>query len=219
MTKLKTHRVAGLFAVAATAGCALNAGTVAVPSAVAQSCSDVEVVFARGTSEAPGLGATGTAFVDSLRSQAGGRSVSVYPVNYPASTNFASSTAAGANDASNHVQSVAANCPNTKLVLGGFSQGASVIDSITQTMPPSVADRVAAVAVFGNPRTAHAAQLAGGVPLPSISPLYASKTVDMCVPDDPICAEPFNFLAFFAHDSYAFSGMANDAAKFAADRL
>ncbi|HEV7853315.1 MAG TPA: cutinase family protein, partial [Mycobacterium sp.] len=30
------------------------------------SCSDVEVVFARGTFEAPGVGATGQAFVDAL---------------------------------------------------------------------------------------------------------------------------------------------------------
>jgi len=92
----------------------------------------------------------------------------------------------------------------------------AVIDDF---LPPAVADDVAAVAVFGNPRSAHAASLAGGAPLPVISPLYAPKTIDQCVPDDPICSEPFNFLAFFAHDSYAFSGMANDAAKFAAGRL
>ena len=34
------------------------------------SCSDVEVVFARGTFEAPGVGATGQAFVDALKLQA-----------------------------------------------------------------------------------------------------------------------------------------------------
>ena len=41
------------------------------PSALAQPCPDVEVVFARGTTEAPGLGPTGEAFVDSLRSRIG----------------------------------------------------------------------------------------------------------------------------------------------------
>jgi cutinase len=127
--------------------------------------------------------------------------------------------AAGANDASDHVQSTAANCPDTKVVLGGFSQGASVVDTITQTMPPAVADHVAAVVVFGNPRSAHAASLAGGAPLPVISPLYAPKTIDQCVQADPICSEPFNPLAFFVHDSYPFSGMPNDAAIFAAGRL
>ena len=76
---------------------------------------------------------------------------SVYAVNYPATTDFANSMAAGANDASDHVQSAAANCPSTKMVLGGFSQGAAVVDTITQTRSPAVADHVAAVAVFGNP--------------------------------------------------------------------
>ena len=32
-------------------------------------CPDVEVVFARGTFEPPGVGATGQAFVDALRAR------------------------------------------------------------------------------------------------------------------------------------------------------
>jgi cutinase len=224
MYKVNSRRIALFLGVALAATGALIAATAAIPSppapsAAATPCNDVEVVFARGTGEAPGVGATGQVFVDAFRAHTGGKSVGVYPVNYPATTDFANSLAAGARDASDHVQSTAANCPDTKVVLGGFSQGASVIDTITQTMPPWVADRVAAVAVFGNPRSAHAASLAGGAPLPVIGPLYATKTIDMCVPDDPICAEPFNPLAFFAHDSYAFSGMANDAAAAAAGRL
>jgi cutinase len=200
---------------------ALITVTAAIPSppAAAEPCPDVEVVFARGTGESPGVGAIGQVFVDSLRADAGARSVGVYAVNYPATTDFASSLAAGANDASARVQSTAADCPNTKVVLGGFSQGASVVDTITQMMPPAVADHVAAVAVFGNPRSAHAVSMFGGAPLPVISPLYAPKTIDQCVPDDPICSESFNPFAFFAHDSYAFNGMANDAAKSAAGRL
>jgi cutinase len=219
MGQLNTLRIAGLLGVAMATIWAMIALTAPNPSAVAQPCNDVEVVFARGTGEAPGVGGVGQAFVDSLRAHAGARSVGVYAVNYPATTDFANSVAAGANDASGHVQSTAANCPSTKMVLGGFSQGASVVDTITQTMSPAVADHVAAVAVFGNPRSAHAASFVGGAPLLVISPLYAAKTIDLCVPQDPICSEPFNFLAFFAHDSYAFSGMADEAAKFAAGRL
>ena len=41
------------------------AGPVASANA-ADGCADVEVVFARGTNEAPGVGATGQAFVDAL---------------------------------------------------------------------------------------------------------------------------------------------------------
>src|SRR5205807_1766221 len=60
----------------------------AAPSASAAGCSDVEVVFARGTGEPPGVGPTGQAFVDSLRSRVGAKSVGVYPVTYPASENW-----------------------------------------------------------------------------------------------------------------------------------
>ena len=71
-------------AVAATAG---FLGT-PVPSASAEPCPDVEVIFARGTGEPPGVGGVGQAFVDALRADAGGKSVSVYPVNYAASGDF-----------------------------------------------------------------------------------------------------------------------------------
>ncbi|WP_261862375.1 cutinase family protein, partial [Mycobacterium montefiorense] len=58
------------------------------PTATADPCSDVAVVFARGTHQEPGLGNIGQAFVDSLTSQVGGRSVDVYAVNYPANDDY-----------------------------------------------------------------------------------------------------------------------------------
>src|SRR5262245_62418158 len=67
--------------------------------ASADDCPDVEVVFARGTNDAPGLGNVGDAFVGALRDKVGGRSVGAYAVNYPASFDFLAA-ADGANDAS-----------------------------------------------------------------------------------------------------------------------
>ncbi len=122
-------------------------------------CPDVEVVFARGTNEPPGVGGVGQAFVDSLRSQIPGRSVGVYAVNYPATDDFVRSSLAGAGDAGAHVQSMVANCPNTRMVLGGYSQGAGVIDMTTDELAPQVANHVAAVAVFGNPESTFARTL------------------------------------------------------------
>jgi cutinase len=186
-----------------------------LPSAAADPCPDVEVVFARGTTEPPGVGGVGQAFVDSLRSQLGGRSVGVYAVDYPASRDFDSSTPAGANDASGHIQSMAANCPSTRMVLGGYSQGAAVIDISTTAMPPQVADHVAAAALFGGPKSAFADTLSPG-PLPTIDPAYAAKTIDLCVPNDPICS---NGVDMGAHVAYVQTGMVNQAAGFAAGRL
>lgn len=116
-------------AITVTAGSLMGAPA---PSASAEPCPDVEVIFARGTGEPPGVGGVGQAFIDDLRAQAVGKSVSVYPVNYAASGDFenraafAQTVIDGVRDAGAHVQSTAANCPDTRIVLGGYSQGAAV---------------------------------------------------------------------------------------------
>jgi cutinase len=198
-----------------TAAWALPIALVDLPTVAADPCPDVEIVFARGTTEPPGVGGVGQAFVDSLRSQLGGQTVGVYAVDYPASRDFGSSTPAGASDASNHMQSMAANCPKTRMVLGGYSQGAGVMDLATTAMPAQVADHVAAAALFGAPKSAFADSLSPG-PLPTIGPLYATKTVDLCVPNDPICSSGVDM---GAHVAYVQTGMVNQAAAFAADRI
>ncbi|MEE6179935.1 cutinase family protein, partial [Mycobacterium sp. 050134] len=71
-------------AAVAAAGLAAFAVSPVVPSAGADPCPDVQVVFARGTGEPPGVGPTGQAFVDGLHSRIGAQSFDVYPVNYPA---------------------------------------------------------------------------------------------------------------------------------------
>jgi len=209
----------------------LSAPILAAPAS-ADACPDVEVTFARGTDEPPGVGAVGQEFIDSLRSQVRGRSVGVYPVNYPAGDDIAPSASAGANDAHAHVRSMVANCPNTKLVLGGYSQGAGVIDLITIARAPVAglipdiltadeADHVAAVATFGNPSGRFL-----GAPITELSPWYGAKAIDLCAPGDPVCA-PGALLTLPSHDdlfspahlSYKQSGMPSQAAAFVASHL
>src|SRR6478672_9740724 len=104
-------------AVATTSGLlATVIPSAAIPSASAQPCPDTEVVFARGTGEDPGLGPTGQAFVDALRARLGGKSMDVYPVNYPASDQW-STGLDGIRDAGSHILNEAGACPNTKMVL------------------------------------------------------------------------------------------------------
>ena len=90
----------------------------AIPSATAQPCPDVQVVFARGTGEPPGVGGIGEPFVDQLRTAIGPKSLDVYPVNYPATRDWETGLD-GIRDAGAHVVSMAHDCPNTKMVLGG----------------------------------------------------------------------------------------------------
>ncbi len=178
-------------------------------------CPDIEVVFARGTDDSPGLGRVGGAFVDSLRGKVGGRSVGAYAVNYPASYDFLAA-AGGANDASAHIQYMMGACPDTRLVLGGYSQGAAVMDVIAAVpipaigfnnpLPPNTPDFVAAIAVFGNP----SAKL--GLPL-TISPVWGGRAIDLCNGDDPVCQTDGQNVA--AHRAYA-GGPTDAAANFVA---
>ncbi|MDA2892567.1 cutinase family protein [Mycolicibacterium sp. BiH015] len=195
-------------------------GPGAASAQAAESCSDVEVVFARGTAEPAGLGLVGQAFVDDLQNALGGRTVSVYAVNYPASYDFLQSAPVGADDASAHIQATAAACPDTSIVVGGYSQGAAVVDLITadssaafgfgRPMPQAIADHVAAVAVFGNPSNKI------GRPLTAISPLYGSKTIDLCNGADPVCSAGDDRPA---HSQYVQAGFAQQAANFVAGKI
>jgi cutinase-like protein len=187
---------------------------IAMPTAAAaDKCPSIEVVFARGTDEPPGIGKVGQALVDSLRPMVKGKTIRTYAVDYPASWDFLA-VADGAKDAIDHVQATVAKCPSTKIVLGGYSQGAAVIDgitapaiggvAITAQMPASAADHVAAVAVFGNP----SARL--GQPLTILSPVYGARTADLCNTNDPICSQGKDFNS---HVRYPESGLVKLAAQ------
>lgn len=212
-------RIAGLCAAVATVLSVMSA-----PVVYADGCNDIEVVFARGTNEPPGIGRVGDSFVGNLRERVGGRSIGVYAVNYPASYDFLAA-ADGANDASAYIQNLVATCPASRIVLGGYSQGAAVVDMLlgipplgdrvgdvgsAPPLPFSVADKIAAVAVFGNP----AAKF--GNPVSMAPAPFAGKGIDLCADGDPICSRGRNP---FAHTSYEKTDMVGQAAGFVAARL
>ena len=242
---VNARQIARFLGVAAVATGAALLGP-SVPSAFAQPCPDVEVVFARGTYEPPGVGGVGQAFVDSLRAQAGGRSVGVYGVDYAASGDFpppgdlqaglqfVSTVVNGIYDARDRVEFMAENCPNTRMVIGGYSQGAALAGFVTSAaipeqvpaeyvqyvpkpMPPEIADHVAAVALFGMPSDQFLS--AYGVPPIRIGPLYVPKTIALCAPGDDICSGAPGGQPGIAHIMYGANGMTNEAAAFAASRL
>ncbi|MDT5339626.1 MAG: hypothetical protein QOD90_5131 [Mycobacterium sp.] len=215
-------------AVASVVTIAAAAQTFAMPTSSAAPCPDTEIVFARGTTEEPGVGPTGEAFVAALRAQVGARSVGVYGVDYPATMAF-STAVQGIADARSHILTTVANCPSTKLVLGGFSQGAAVIGFVTASvvpdgvsspdvpapMPPEVADHVAAVVLFGKPSKRFMNVLKD--PDIVVGPSYAAKTIDLCVDNDLVC-DPHG-RSFSVHDGYDEAGLVGQGATFAAQRL
>lgn len=161
----------------------------ALPSAAATDCPQVEVIFARGTGEPAGLGQVGNALVEALR-QDTGLNVDAYGVNYPAGK-LQLGGGDGANNTISRVKDVVAQCPDTKIVLGGYSQGASVMDIVAgvpvggiswgSSLPPQYVNNVAALATFGNIADR------SGSPISSQSTLLGSKAIDLCNPGDPIC--------------------------------
>ena len=104
-------------------------------------------------------------------------------------------------------------------MLGGYSQGAAVIDVISAVpvpgvgfdnpLPPNVSEHVAAIAVFGNPSTKL------GLPL-TASPVWGTRAIDLCNPGDPICQTNGEDVA--AHRAYA-GAPTNQAADFVAGRV
>jgi cutinase len=189
----------------------------------AANCPQVQVVFARGRLESAGAGVLGNAFINALRSKAGNKNIDSYAVKYPADTEID----VGANDMSHHIQDMVNRCPDTRLVLGGYSLGAAVTDVVLAVpfsafgfespLPDGIDQHVAAVALFGN-----GSQWVG--PITNFNPTYNDRTIELCHGADPVCnpADPNTW-----HDNwpqhlanaYIQAGMANQAADFVASRL
>lgn len=197
------------------------------PTAVSMTgCADVEVIFARGTFESPGVGKVGEAFVAALRDRTLVLTMSVHAVNYPASLQFGRAVD-GIRDVSNRLNNLAANCPSTEIVVGGYSQGAAVSGYVTSdtvplgyaltALPPDVAERVTAVVLFGKPSPSILRLLHHDAPPVEIGPAFTGRTIDLCAPRDPVC-EPGG-LDRGAHSAYVINGMTEAAADFVVDRL
>lgn len=226
MNRIDRWLGAGAATLFAAAGSLVAAGP-----AAADPCPDVQVVFARGTFEPAGVGGVGRAFVDSVRAKAPGKSVEEYAVNYPASIDFATA-ADGVIDASNKVIATAAACPNTKIVLGGYSQGAAVAAYITADavpqgfalppgltgpMPADVADHVAAVALFGKPSSGFLQMIYTGAPPITVGSRYVGKTDDVCIAEDPVCSPDGHDQG--AHGTYIDRGLVDQAADYVVGHL
>ncbi|BDX34085.1 cutinase [Mycobacterium antarcticum] len=209
------RRLAAIGSAIICAGVALSTA----PAATAAPCNDIEVVFARGTAEPAGIGRVGQALVAALTPLVGGQTIGTYGVNYPATYDFLTASD-GAIDATSYISALVAQCPSTKIVLGGYSQGAAVIDMLAGipplgnkigeigSAPPLPADldsRVAAVAVFGNPSTKFS--------IPITNSVFGGRAIDLCTDGDPICSRGRNP---FAHSDYENQGMPVTAANFIA---
>ncbi|HEX3759571.1 MAG TPA: cutinase family protein [Kofleriaceae bacterium] len=129
----------------------------------ATTCADVAIITARASTEAAGEGITGALVTQIINSS--NQNISRASVNYPATlNNYNSSSLQGINALKSQLTTEVQNCPNQKIVLLGYSQGAHVVldvlgggqgGSLGTATPPiasNISSHVTVVATFGDPR-------------------------------------------------------------------
>ncbi|KAF8054229.1 cutinase [Lyophyllum atratum] len=158
---------------------ALSFSALAAPLERRQSCADVTVYFARGTTEPGTLGTiVGPPFKNALTSALGSRTLEFVGIEYPADIPgfLAGGDQGGAATMASSVTAKAEACPDTKIVISGYSQGAQVTHIAAGELSAAIQDRVNAAVVFGDPKNGQA------FPGP-----IASRSKTFCAPGDNIC--------------------------------
>ena len=133
----------------------------AVPSS--GGCAQVSIITARASTENAGEGITGALVTQVVNAST--QTVSRAAVSYPATlNNYNNSSLQGINALKTQLTNLVNSCPNTKVVLMGYSQGAHVVGDVlgggqggslgtaTPAIAANISSHVVAVATFGDPR-------------------------------------------------------------------
>ncbi|PNY28395.1 Cutinase [Tolypocladium capitatum] len=174
-----------------------------IPSSENDACGDVTVLWARGTCDPGNVGVlTAPWFFKALDSvvRASGRSLGVQGLDYPASVEGYLTGSEGPgqdllvllvpytymyrrgrvltcpHNSADLVRNTVAECPDTKLVLGGYSQGGMVVHNAAADLDAGTMSKVSAVVIFGDPYSAQA-----------VANIDASRVKIICHGGDNIC--------------------------------
>lgn len=162
-----------------------TADTSATPNTAAASAADckaVTVIFARGTTEPGTLGAVVGPGLNTALGTALNNNAVVTGVAYAASaggiaTEVSPSGGAGTQAMVKAVTDALASCPDTQVVLSGYSQGAMLVHNTMNNLDAAAAGKVKAAVTFGDPFVGQAVK---GVPEGSFKSFCASA--------DTVCA-------------------------------
>ncbi|WYZ40826.1 hypothetical protein EsH8_IV_001167 [Colletotrichum jinshuiense] len=204
----------------------LSALACLVPLALAQmqTCAPVNIIVARGSVEAQGAGLLGN-IANNASMQIPGSIVT--PLVYPAQLDpYPPSVAAGVTNMTMLLNQQAQQCPGTKIVLMGYSQGAQVsLDTLcgtsdgpnfnaTVAQAGAVGSKIAAVVLFGDPTFVATQPFVRGsskkngiFPRQDLSQCQAltSKFASFCDDNDLFCASGSNLtvhLGYFQNPQY-----------------
>ncbi|KAK5117800.1 hypothetical protein LTR85_008775 [Meristemomyces frigidus] len=142
-------------------------------------CRAITILFARGTTESGNVGSVaGPPFFQAVVGSVGSGDVAVQGVDYPANVagfEEGGDTAGSATLAA-LVGTAQSQCPDTKLVLSGYSQGGQLVHNAAAMLSASETAFVNSVVIFGDPDN--------GKPVGSIP---SSKVLIICHVGDDIC--------------------------------
>ncbi|KAJ6155780.1 Cutinase [Penicillium chermesinum] len=149
-------------------------------------CKELTLIFARGTGE---LGNMGTVVGPPLASKLASltdNQVTVQGVNYDASAaGDATLGVDGSADMASLVKQALKQCPKTKVVLAGYSEGAMVVHKASNLLS---AGQVSAAVLFGDP-----------LKMQSVDKLDSSKVKEFCALGDPVCENGANVMAHLTY--------------------
>ncbi|GAA3771814.1 cutinase family protein [Plantactinospora mayteni] len=155
LRRLPAFVVAGA---ATIAGLAVASPTYAA-QAPANTCPQVEIIGARGSLQAPGLGLNLTPLAQQITQQLP-QTVRATALAYPATLfNYTGSVRQGVAEVQRVMTATAAKCADTRFVLAGYSQGAQVMgDALvgggfagSSPLTADLASRISSVLLFGDP--------------------------------------------------------------------
>ncbi|KAK2030800.1 cutinase [Colletotrichum zoysiae] len=144
-------------------------------------CRPVTLIWARGTTQPGNLGEAGSegpAFFDALASIIGADNLAVQGVNYAANILgfLLGGDPNGVTAMVNLVAQAVTQCPSTKIVLSGYSQGGQLVHKTASKLTAAQSARISAVLILGDPMDG---QPVGTIP--------ASKVKVICHAGDNIC--------------------------------
>ncbi len=209
-----------ILAVAAAAMAIISAPAGAV-SQSGSGCAPATVLAARASTERQGEG-TIASLVDKIQASVNA-GVTESAVVYPATlNNYANSAAQGDSAMKSELQTIVNNCPNQKVVIVGYSQGAQLVGDVlggggggslgaaTAPSPSSVTSHIIAAIQFGDPRHLPNKSFNQGTAkgATGLFPRPASESIDAfsailqsyCDTGDPFCASGNNLAAHLDYD-------------------
>ncbi|OJJ50761.1 hypothetical protein ASPZODRAFT_255140 [Penicilliopsis zonata CBS 506.65] len=159
-----------------------------------QTCTDYTIIFARGTSEPGNVGVlVGPPLFIALEDLIGSSALTIQGVNdYAASVEgyLEGGSAVASAEMASQIESAVSDCPDTKLIVSGYSQGCQVVHNAINSLSATTAAYISSVLLFGDPDDGQA-----------LSNVASSKVDTFCHVDDDICDD--GVLILPAHLTYA----------------